>query len=66
MSVKVVDMDTYNTYIYQVMVESPHPSGHVNTHIVSRLVFSGDAVLLAKINQAVADVILNHKSDNKK
>lgn len=50
-----------NTYIYQIMIEEPHPDGFAITELVSRLVFTGDAVLLAKVNQAVANVIMEWK-----
>ena len=50
-----------NTYIYQVTVENPHPDGNVYHELVSRSVFTGDAVLLAKINQAVANAIMEWK-----
>ena len=54
-----------NTYIYQIMIEEPHPDGNVYNTLVSRLVFTGDAVLLAKINQAVANVVMEWKDGNK-
>lgn len=50
-----------NTYIYQIMLERPHPDGFATTELVSRAVFTGDAVLLAKINQAVANAIMEWK-----
>lgn len=44
-------------YVYQIMEERPHPNGYVQQEIVSRSVFCGDEVLLAKINLAVAETI---------
>ena len=51
-----------NTYIYQIMIEEPHPNGIPHQELVSRLVFTGDAVLLAKVNQAVANAVMEWKS----
>jgi len=55
-----------NTYIYQIMIEDPHPDGNVYNTLVSRLVFTGDAVLLAKVNQAVANAVMEWKEQDKK
>jgi hypothetical protein len=51
-----------NTYYYEIFQEDRH---YTDRTLISRSAFSGDDILIAKINQAIAQTIVEHKMENK-
>jgi hypothetical protein len=51
-----------NTYRYEIFQEDRH---YTDKTLISQSSFSGDDILIAKINQAIAQTILEYKMENK-